>query len=909
MFISKLRRRWRAFTNKEEMEQQLDDEMRYHLERDTARNIESGMSPEDARREALKAFGGVDRSKEECRDAWGVRQFENLIQDIRYSIRLLIKSPAFAFLAILTLTLGIGANTAIFSLFDAVMLRPLPAKSPDKLVLFGKAENGGLTNGFPDEPWDLFSVPFYENVRQRKDLFQDVAALLSMTWTVHGKFGSNGSVEPQKLDVQLVSGSYFPVLGLNAQIGRLITDQDDQVVGQHPVAVVSNRWWQRQLGGDPAAVGQTITIDKTTYTIIGVAPKDFLSTTIGEAPDLWIPLTMSPQLPPAHWNGRKEYLFQDLYLIGRLKDDVSSNQANAAVNVMFKQFLQAQVGSQPSAERLQDIERAGIELTPAGKGLRGIRGRFSLPLKILMTIVGVVLLISCANVANLLLARAAGRQKEFGVRMALGSTRLRLVRQMLTESLMIAAIGGLGGVILAWWGSRMLLLMASDQASALPLNVSPNIRLLTFTLLTSLLSAVIFGVAPAFRATKIDLNSGLKDGKGTAHATSQSRLAKTFVVAQVALSLLLMIAAGLFVRTLINLQSISTGFNQQNVTLFMIDSATAGLKDEQYPALFREVEERVKGLPSVQASSFSFFTFNQGGWTSPVFTRDETSIKGDDSIVSQNLVGTEYFNAMGIPLIAGRQFALTDTENSQQVAIVSETFARHFFRNDSPLGKRFGTDGKEKDKFEIIGVVKDAKYQTLTEKPRAMAYYSYNQSGQSLGNFVVRFTGSPSSVVPEIRKVIRSVNTNLPVDEVVTLSDHIDRSLVHQKLVSRLALFFGLLALLVACLGLYGVLSYSVTQRKNEIGVRLALGATTLDVMRLVLKDGMKLTLIGVLLGVAGAYGLTRMVETLLYDVKPVDPITFAGVAGVLIMVALIACYIPARRATKVDPLIALRAE
>ncbi|PWT89291.1 MAG: permease [Blastocatellia bacterium] len=907
MFISRLKRRWRALIKKKDVEQHLDDELRYHIERDTARNIQSGMSAEDARYAALRSFGNFDQSKEECRDAWGVRQIENLIQDLRFSTRLLVKSPTFAFLAILTLALGIGANTAIFSLLDAVMLRSLPAKNPEELVLFGKAQSGGLNNGFPNESWDLFSFPFYEIVRQRRDLFQDVGSFLSMTWNVHGK--TSDSSEPKKLEVQLVSGSYFPLLGLNAHLGRLIGNDDDRTVGQHPVTVVSYAWWQRELGGDPNVVGKTITIDQTTYTIIGVAPKSFISTTVGQGTDLWIPLAMSPQLPPAHWNGRTDKLFQDLYLIGRLNNGVSIQQANATINVLFKQFLQNVAGSQPSAERLQDIERASIELTPAGRGLGGIRGKFALPLKILMAIVGVVLLISCANVANLLLARGAARQKEFGVRIALGSSRMRLVRQMLTESLLLATIGGIAAVLLAWWASRMLLVMASDQADSLPIDVSLNARVLGFALLASLLSAVIFGVAPAFRTTKIDLNRGLKDGKGPVNATSQSKLAKSFVVAQVALSLLLMVAAGLFVRTLINLQSISTGFDQQNVTIFMVDSAATGFKPDRYPPMFRELEEKVKALPGVQADSFSFFIFNQGGWSSPIFTRDPTPPQGEARVVNQNIIGPDFFTTMGVPVLSGRAFTHNDTNKTQSVVVVSEAFERKFFPGSSAVGKRFGDDEKNTAKYEIVGVVKDVKYHNLTETPKPMVYYTHAQGTGALENFAVKFSGSPSSLIPEIRKVIKSVNSNVPVDEVVTLSDHIGRSLVYQKLISRLALFFGLLALLVACLGLYGVLSYSVTQRTSEIGVRLALGASTFTVLRLILKDGMKLTLIGVFLGIAGAYGLTRLVETLLYEVKPVDPTTFIAVPGLLILVALIACYIPARRAARVDPLIALRSE
>jgi predicted permease len=370
-----------------------------------------------------------------------------------------------------------------------------------------------------------------------------------------------------------------------------------------------------------------------------------------------------------------------------------------------------------------------------------------------------------------------------------------------------------------------------------------------------------------------------------------------------------MVAAGLFVRTLANLQSIPTGFNQQNVTLFTIDTATTGYKSEQFPPLLQEVEERTESVPGVQAAAFSFLIFSQGGWNSPIFTRDETPMKGDATVVRQNTVGPNYFTAMGIPVVAGRVFNRQDTAGSQAVAVVSETMARRFYPNSNAVGRRFGTDDKDKNKLEIIGVVKDVKYYSLTENPRPLVYYPHAQDPGPLQNFAVRFSGRPETVVPQIRQMIRSVNPNLPVDEVVTLADHIDRSLTQQKLVARLASFFGLLALLLACIGLYGVLSYSVSQRKAEIGVRMALGATTADVLKLILKGGMTLVLLGVVLGIAGAFAVTRLAKALLFGVKPSDPLTFVAVAALLIVVAIIACYIPARRATKVDPLTALRYE
>jgi predicted permease len=469
-------------------------------------------------------------------------------------------------------------------------------------------------------------------------------------------------------------------------------------------------------------------------------------------------------------------------------------------------------------------------------------------------------------------------------------------------------LGGMAGVALAWWGSRLLVLMASGGPESLPLDVTPNARILGFTLLASLLSAVIFGTAPAIRATLIEPNTTLKGGKGAAQATSQSPLGKTLVVAQVALSLLLLVGAGLFVRTLINLQNVPTGFNSQNVMLYRVDVATTGYKAAQIAPLLREVEEKVRTVPGVQAASFAFMLFNQGQWTSAMFTREHALPEGVSRTVRNNVVGQDFFTTMGIPILAGRGFGPQDTDKSQKVAVISEAMAKRFFPDSSPLGRHFGRGGPENSgQFEIIGVVKDAKYGGLTEQPRPMAYFCHAQQGEILNNFVVRFSGPPEAGVSQVRQAIKQVNRNLPIDEVVSLSEHVGRSLVQQKLVARLASFFGLLALLLASVGLYGVLSYAVARRTNEIGIRIALGAQAKNVLWLVLREALRLVGTGVFIGLITALFVTKTAEKLLFELKPNDPLTLTSAAVLLIVVATLAGYLPARRAARVDPMVALR--
>lgn len=831
-----------------------------------------------------------------------------LFNDIRYGFRILLKKPVFTLVAVLSLALGIGANTAIFSLIDTVMLKSLPVQQPDRLVLLGNAESSGMTDGFPDESWGLFSYPFFRETQKREDVFSDVAAMLSIPWTVHGTV--NGG-EIEKLNVRLVSGSYFPTLGVNAAYGRTLTEADDVNNGGHPVLVVSNGWWEKRFGGDPGAVGKTIKIDEVTYTIVGVAPREFFGTVVGEAPDVFVPLAMGKSMPPAFWDGREDKEFQSLFLIGRLADGVKPEQATAVVNMIFKQALQERAGPEPNPDTLQKMQRAHVELTSVSRGLSELRTQFSLSLKVLMGVVGLVLLIACANVANLLLAHGASRRREFAVRLAVGAGRFRLARQLLTESLLLAFLGAVVGVGVAWWGSRMLVLMASSGPSALPLDVTPNLRVLGFTVAASLLSAIIFGVAPALRASRVEPNSSLK-GRGVAKSAFQSPLGKALVVAQVALSLLLLVGAGLFVRTLVNLQKLPTGFNTENVILLDVDTSTVGYKDKdpRLVALLGDVESKVKTVPGVTGAAFSFVIFAQGQWSGPAYVLGQDVPAGTSRNLRNNIVGNDFFDVMGMQLIDGRRLNIHDTGKSQKVAVINEAAAKRFFPGTNPIGRRYGINGPESgNDIEVVGIVKNAKSDSVTEEVRPMAYYPFTQFPGPLHNLVVRFTGPSESVVPQVRSAIKQVHRDLPIDDVVPLEDFISRSLVQQKLLARLASFFGVLALLLACVGLYGVMSYSVARRTNEIGIRMALGARGTSVLWLVLKEVLLLVGIGVVLGLGASLMTTKTAATLLFGLKPNDPTTLALASAVLIVVSLLAGYLPARRASRVDPMIALREE
>jgi predicted permease len=838
-----------------------------------------------------------------------------LAPDIRYALRQFRRNPGFTVMAVLTLALGIGATTAIFSLMNAVLLRPLPVQKPQELLLLGDGVQLGVNEAFPHGATTLFSNLFYRELQQKNQVFSGVAAMQSLPSDTYATIGNSNTNEP--VSARLVSGSFFSVLGVNPTLGRMLTDGDDRVAGASPFVVASYAWWNRRFDRDSSIIGKQLTIGSTTYTIVGVAAPEFFGTTVGESPNLWIPLSMQAQLQPG-LNGLQDKMFQDLYLMGRMKPGISGAQVAVNTNLVFKQILHEYAGAAPDQSRLQEIQHAQISLTSMATGLSRLRIRVSMPLQILMGAVGLVLLIACANLATMLLARAASREREIAVRMAVGAARSRLIRQLLSESLVLSSMGGALGVVFAWWASHVLLKMVAAGLGPLYLDLNLDFYVLGFALLVSVGTALLFGLAPAFRTTRIELVPSLKEGKGASSPAGRAPLGKVLVVSQIALSLVLLAGATLFVRTLVNLARVNPGFDKDNTLIFHLDTPASG-QEARTPAihnLYRQIEQRVQSVPGVSAASFTMLAFGEGAWKTPSSAPGYVPGSEGEAWVHDNLIGANYFAATGIPLLTGRTVGSQDTENSPRVAVINQTMARRFFGNESPLGKHFSMgDPRDPRDVEVIGVVGNSKYEAMDEPPFAAAYFPYTQyhhyGGGSgyLFDLMVHYSGNSESIANEVRRAVAAVNRNVAVSDVVSVNELIERSVVPQSLIAQLSSFFGVLAVLLACIGIYGLMSYAVNRRTSEIGIRLALGADRANVRWMVMREVLLLVGIGLAIGVPAALATDRLVASLLFGLTPTDLVSIFAAIGLTLIVAAIAGYIPARRATRIDPMVALRYE
>jgi predicted permease len=889
----------------------LDDDIRDHIERETQDNIDRGMSPEEARRQALLKFGNAALVREDTRAVWVWRGLEQLAQDLRHGTRGLVRRPGFTTATTLTLALGIGANSAIFSLVDAVLLQTLPVDRPEQLVVIEQAMvRGGTQN---------ISRPLFEQLREERRVFSGVFAAQDGVDTVRiGELAPNpASQQPsapsndatadaadrsQTASVQAVSGEYFQVLGTSALIGRTFTPEDDRRPGAHPVAVLSHTFWTRRLAGDPGVIGRTITLARQPFTIVGVTRPHFFGEAVGRAPEVWVPMMMHPTLNP----GRS--LLGDpqvgwLQAIGRLQPDVTRQQAEAALTLLLDRLK-----AEPSALGGMPRHIGKLQVVDGSQGLSRLREQFALPLRILAAVVGVVLLIACANVATLLLSRASTRQREIAIRLAIGAGRGRLVRQLMTESLLLVAIGGSLGLLLSWWGSQVLLVMGEAQGQQIDIDVRPDARLLAFNTLVSFGAVILFGLAPALSASRADVNAELKQ---TPRGRSRMRLSPILVVAQVALSLLLITGAALFLQTLHNLRTRDLGFAAETLVQVRTQPEASGYTREQIPDLARRVVERLRTAPGVRAVSVAHSGFATGTSSTCCIAIPGRLFASDREREVRTIgVGPGYFATVGQRLRLGRDFAPEDARadpSNPTVAVVNEAFIRQFLGEGNPIGKHFGWGNPPKLRYgiEVVGVVNDAIYDDVRGASRPMIYFP-SEAGRL---YVVRAAGTPGNLMGSLRSEIQAVDPKLIVTVIAPVVQEVERTLVREKLLARLSGFFGALAIALAAIGLYGLMAYAIASRTRDIGIRMALGARRGRVLRTEIWSALRLVAIGIAIGVPVAVAAGRLIGAQLFGVSATDPVTLAAGAALLTLVGVLAAYGPARRASRVDPMLALRSE
>jgi len=814
---------------------------------------------------------------------------EALVNDIRYAFRSLLKRPGFLVLAVITLALGIGANTAIFSVVNATLLRPLPFKDPERVVmLWGFLPKMALTAAqLPSSSGNFVSL------REQNQTLENLAAFRSWSWQL------TGGGEPELLHGSRVSADFFAAVGVSPALGRAFTPEED-LPNRAPVAIIRNELWQRHFAGDKNAIGKTLTLTGQSVMVVGVMPRGFqfpgganmtpgLQFTLDN--DIWMPLALTDE-------DRQRQGNLNLALIGRLKPGVSPAQAETELRAVQRNLPLGTIGYT-------------LNLIPLHQQMVG---KIRKLLIVLLATVAFVLLIACANIANLLLARAASRQKEIAIRAALGAGRLRIIRQLLTESLLLSLTGGLLGLLLAVWGNSLLVSLIPADVPRIH-EVSLDVRILAFTVLVSFVTGLVFGLAPALQASKLDLNESLKEGlRGTTSGLRQNRLRSLLVVSEVAMALVLLVSATLLIKSFVRLSDVNPGFDPANVLTMDIQvpnlPPSRYANKEEQTAFFQQLTDRVRALPGVESAS-AVLTLPLTG----AFESTDVILPGMESLsgavrpeADYTTVTPDYFVTMQIPLLKGRQFTSQDKQDTPGVIIVNEAFAQSLWPNENPLGKRF-TVGFEKEPREIVGVVGNIKQTTLDAQTRSAMYMPHLQSPSAVMTMLVRTTGEPLRIASSVREQVRAIDRDVPVTHIQTMEQIFSASVAQQRFSMLIVGLFAGLALILATVGIYGVMAYSVTQRSHEIGVRMALGARTSQVLKLILKDGMVLALLGVAIGLAGAFALTRLMTTLLFGVTPTDATTLVVVPLILLGVALVACYIPARRATKVDPLVALRYE
>ena len=908
-WLRELARRLRMLMHRRQFDTDLEEEMRLHLELRQQQQIACGMAPDDARAAAQRGFGNVTSLKEKSHMAWGWEWFEQLAQDMRYGLRMLGKSPGFAAVAVLSLALGIGGNTAIFSLLDTVLLKRLPVKDPEQLVLL--SEVGGRSEV------QYFSEPVFQRIRVHKGLLVDVLASFDAAGTLQVSAdmpGSGGSVE--MAPAQLVSGNYYSVLGVPAFLGRTLEPDDDEVPEAYPVAVLSYSYWRRHFGTDRSVIGKEILLNGHSFTIVGVTGPNFFGIATGMPPDITVPIMMQSQvwLEPGS-SILKDPTFGWLRMMARLRPDIPEQKAQAGLTVQFQQIETDFVGGTTPADR-QNIQRRHIELTPGSKGLDALRVRFSKPLLILMSLVGLVLLIACANLAALLLARATARRREIAIRMAIGASRGRLIRQLLTESALLSTAGALLGLMLAYAAAQFLLRILAQSTDHVELQFALDTRLLAFTSSLAIVSCILFGLFPALQISSPEISRTLpRGGSIFGHfrvGGIRRSYAQILLVVQIAFSLVLLIGAGLFVRSLQNLETLDPGFQRTNLLLVTVNPSLVGYREPQLSNAYDQMLARLAALPGIRSVSMSSHSLVSPGIDdSPFLVPDRLERPNEPRGVNLNVVGPRFFETMGIQMVLGRDFTWRDGETTPGVAVITETLARQYFPGESAVGKRVGLGGPL---VEIVGVVKDAKFNTLRDPSSRVVYLPFRQTPAwhppiVQMTFAIRTEQKPLSIAASARHEIQEFDRSLPIVSIKTAEEQVEQSFVDERLIAWLSGGFGGLALILVCVGVVGTMAHSVAQRTSEIGVRMALGARTDDVIWLLVRDGLAPVLAGTVLGLAIGHAVTRLATALLFGVTATDPVTIFGAVTTLAAVAAIASLLPTLKAARIDPAVTLRHE
>jgi len=829
----------------------------------------------------------------------------HLFQDVRFALRTFTKAPLFVGVAVLSLAFGIGANTAIFTLTDQVLVRTLPVKNPEQLVLLSAVgQHYGSNRG-----WNRISYPMYQDFRDHNTVFSGMFCFFETEMSL--SYGGR----TERVSGELVSGNYFPVLGVRAAYGRLFTADDDKWQSGHPVAVLSYGYWLSRFAGNPGVIGQKLVINGYPYTVVGVSQEGFAGTDPGYAPQVRVPVMMAPKMNQyLDLNDRRS---RWVTVFGRLKPEISIQEAKAGIQPFFHQILRMEVQQKEFAKASpymkQQFLKMSMDALPGSKGRSRLRREFSKPLLVLMVTVALVLLIACANVANLLIARATWRQKEIAVRLALGSGRRRIVYQLLVESTLLALAGGVAGLILAVWMDKALVDFLPQSSVPLTLSAAPDGRVLSFNMIVSVLTGIAFGLAPALQSTRPNVADTLKDQAGAVAGGTSTGLRKLLVVAQIALSLLLLIGAGLFIRSLQKLKDLDPGFRTTNLLAFKVNPPFNGYGPEKTRAFYERLKESLETAPGVDAAGLAVMPVMEGNEWDQWVTIDSYAPKaGELPDPHMNFLSPDYFKTLAIPLLAGRDFRRTDVLSAPKVCIVNEAFARKYFKTVNAVGHKIGMgiDPGTKTDITIVGVARDTKYENMREEIPVEVYRPYQQLDFAIGiTAYVRTARNPDGMFSIIRQRVHDLDANLPVFEMVTLERQIEDSLVTERLVGFLSSGFGLIAALLASVGLYGVMAYTVARRTREIGIRMAIGAAKADVLWLVMREVVILLGIGVAVALPAAWALTRFVRSQLYGIQPTDPVSMGMAVLAIAVVATLAGYVPALRATRVDPMRALRYE